>query len=143
MSTKISLICIFGLFISSVAESKGLFSGVPCHRPYSCFNETESDGFENSILLGTKENVEEEKQCQELCSAMEECISYSWWNEKNQVNSNGRNPFLCELFALCHRNYHNPSLTPVFSGTHQYYNIGMLVDFGPFTLAIVVIPVHI
>ena len=112
------LICIFCLFSTSIGETKGLFSGVPCHRPYSCMNETENDGYENSILLGTKENVEEEKQCQELCSAMEECISYSWWNEKSQVDSHGRNPFLCELFALCHRRYFNPSLTPVFSGIY-------------------------
>ena len=115
---KISLICIFGLFNTSIAESKGLFSGVPCHRSYSCIFETESDGFENSILLGTIENVEEEKHCQELCSAMEQCVSYSWWNEKSQVDSHGRNPFLCELFALCHRRYFNPSLTPVFSGIY-------------------------
>ena len=114
---KIVLICIFGLCFTSIAESKGLFSGVPCHLPYSCINDTESH-FENSILLGTKENVQEEKQCQEICSGMDLCVSYSWWNEKNHVDSGGRNPFLCELFAVCHRNYFNPSLTPVFSGIY-------------------------
>ena len=82
----------------------------------SCINETENDGFDNSILIGTRENINEEKICQDLCAAMDNCVSYSWWNEKAQIDLHGRNPHFCEMFSLCHRNYHNPSTTSVFSG---------------------------
>ena len=94
---------------------KGLYSGVPCHRSYYCIFEEIDDGFENSVLIGEEENVKDEKLCQYFCSKLEECVSYTWWNERAKDHPDGR-PFLCQMFAICHRNYHNPNLTPAYSG---------------------------
>ena len=110
------------LLISSLlysTESKGLYSGVPCHRPYSCIFEENDDGFDNSILLAAENNVENEETCQTLCSDLENCVSFTWWNELANEHPDG-SPFLCQLFAVCHRNYHDPDSTPVFSGEHYH-----------------------
>ena len=96
-------------------ESKGLFDGVPCHRSYHCIFEENDDGFENSVLIAEEEGVEREKNCQMKCANLEGCVSYSWWNEEAIDHPDG-NPYLCQMFSACHRRYHVPHFTPVFSG---------------------------
>ena len=108
---------LFSLLQLQSVKPLGFSSGVPCHRPYSCILEENEDGFENSILLASESGISDEKVCQMLCFELENCVSYTWWNEKasDELRSN-ENPFECQLFSVCHRNYHNPNLTPVFSG---------------------------
>ena len=103
---------LFLLTICSTSLSKGLYSGVPCHRPYSCIFEEDEDGVENSLLVGEEFDVETEKTCQDLCRETEGCVSYSWWTENNTIQT----PLLCQMFSVCHRNYHNPHFTPAYSG---------------------------
>ena len=103
----------------SISNSKGIYSGVPCHRPYSCIFEDDEDGFENSLLVGEETGVKAEETCQSFCSETENCISYSWWNENTTERDDGT-PLLCQLFSVCHRSYHNPTFTPVHSGTNSY-----------------------
>ena len=100
-------------------ESKGLFDGVPCHRPYYCIFEENEDGFENSILIVSEKGIEEEKVCQGLCYSTKGCVSFTWWSEKAIDHPVG-NPYLCQLFSVCHRNYQNPNFTPVFSGKYLH-----------------------
>ena len=110
MSIFLLIVCRF-----DEIESKGLFQGVPCHKPYFCEFEEDDDGFENSILIASEKGVEDEKICQGLCFTTEGCISYTWWSEKAIDHPNG-SPYLCQMFSVCHRAYQNPNLTPVYSG---------------------------
>ena len=102
-------------FPFNFSQGKGIYSGVPCHRAYSCIFEDDEDGFENSLLVDEESNVETEELCQSICAENMNCVSYSWWNENTTDKEEG-SPLLCQLFSVCHRSYHNPSLTPVHSG---------------------------
>ena len=116
---KTMTLLFFFIFLTSLftSHSKGLYTGVPCHRAYSCIFEENDDGFQNSLLIGEEFNVETERTCQDLCWETGDCVSYSWWKENEPENSTTRGfPFLCQMFSVCHRNYHNPNFTPVYSG---------------------------
>ena len=118
--TNLMIWTIFYVFVLRFAstQAKGLYSGVPCHRAYNCIFEEDQDGFQNSLLVGEEEGVEDEETCQTFCGETENCISYTWWNENATERTDYVNgaPFLCQLFSVCHRNYQNPNLTPVHSG---------------------------
>ena len=60
--TSLRLLFIFLKFHSCL--SIGLYTGVPCHRPYNCIFEDNQDGFDNSLLLASYDNIEREKDCQ-------------------------------------------------------------------------------
>merc|ERR1719295_616436 len=92
------------------ASTKGLYSGVACHRPYNCLFEDDPP-FKPSELVGQFLNVAKEKSCQELCQDKEGCVSYTW------LSGNAENtPLLCQLFSRCRRSYQDPDLSTVFSG---------------------------
>ena len=114
-------------FYIDVIDCKGLYSGVPCHRPYFCILGDQHDHHEESQLLDEVEDIQDEKSCQELCATLEGCISYTWWNEKALNHPHGK-PFLCQFFAVCDRWYFNPNLTPVYSGASQCKN--PIIIFG-------------
>ena len=108
---RISLIFL-GLSTLSSSKAKGLFSGVPCHRPYECIFENNDDGFDNSELVGHEENIVAEEMCQSLCRDTDTCVSYTWRTEEDASNH-----YLCQLFSKCHRRaYQDPDLTTVYSG---------------------------
>ena len=79
----------------SISNSKGIYSGVPCHRAYSCIFEDD----DNSLLVGEETGVETEETCQKFCSETENCVSYSWWNE-NATELEKGTPLLCQLFQF-------------------------------------------
>ena len=124
-SRKVGILLL--LFYFDPIICKGLYSGVPCHRPYFCILGNQDDPFEESQLLSFEEGIEDEKTCQELCLNLEGCVSYTWWNEKATDHPDGR-PFLCQMFAVCNRRYQNPNLTPVYSGPSQCKN--PIIVFG-------------
>ena len=84
MSTKTVVIFLLLLYFDSII-CKGLYSGVPCHRVYYCIVGEINDVPEDSVLIGQEQNIEDEKTCQDLCFKMENCVTYSWWNEKEKV----------------------------------------------------------
>ena len=107
---RIALIFLVLLNVS-LFKAKGLFSGVPCHRPYECIFEDNDDGFDNSDLVGREENIVAEAICQRLCRDTDTCVSYTWRTEEDASNQ-----YLCQLFSKCHRAYQDPDLTTVYSG---------------------------
>ena len=66
-----SAILILGCAIV-LADGKGLYSGVPCHRPYKCVFD---EDFANSVLVDSVDGVSEERTCQDLCQAL---YIYAW-----------------------------------------------------------------
>ena len=122
MSTKTVVIFLLLLYFDSII-CKGLYSGVPCHRVYYCIVGEMNDVPEDSVLIGQEQNIEDEKTCQDLCFKMENCVTYSWWNEKAADHPEG-SPFLCQMFSQCYGDNDNlnPNLTPVFSGPPQCKN---------------------
>ena len=104
---------LLGLLASNICMSstRGLFSGVPCHRPYNCIFEDDDDGFETSVLVGEEHDVGEEAACQQMCGDTASCVSYTWW-----TGDHADTPHLCQLFSGCHRNYQDEDLTTVYSG---------------------------
>ena len=96
---------IFIIVFLHVCSPKGLFSGVPCHRPYSCVDH------EDTVMLHEESEITEEKECQQLCMNFDGCVSYTWWNDVDENNS-----YSCKLYASCHRSYHIPYQTPFYSG---------------------------
>ena len=121
----IFLILTILIFGPSYINSKGLYSGVPCHLPYNCIFEENDDGFPNSLLVGEEKGVTNEKICQEFCMETQNCVSYTWWNENTTINQGGI-PLLCQMFSVCHRSYQNPNLTPVYSGKDNHFEILLL-----------------
>ena len=119
---RISLLILVFANLSPI-KAKGLFSGVPCHRPYECIFEDDADGFDNSELVGQEENVAAEEMCQSLCRDTENCVSYTWRTEDDVSNQN-----LCQLFSTCHRAYQNPDLTTVYSGRISSISLRINVD---------------
>ena len=81
MSHKKVVISLLLLYFDPII-SKGLYSGVPCHRVYYCIVGEMNDVPDDSVLIGQEQGIEDEKTCQDLCFEMEDCVTYSWWNEK-------------------------------------------------------------
>ena len=67
MAAKRIALIFLGLSTLSSIKAKGLFFGVPCHRPYECIFENNDDGFDNSELVDHEENIVAEEMCQSLC----------------------------------------------------------------------------
>ena len=51
MAAKRIALIFLGLSNVPLYKAKGLFSGVPCHRPYECIFEDDSE------LVGHEENI--------------------------------------------------------------------------------------
>ena len=103
-----------GLYVLLVTcpftASKGLYSGVPCHRPYKCIFE-DYDGLMSTEMIDQREDIVAEELCQGLCRDTVDCKSYSWFSEGDPFNPN-----LCQLFSQCLRDYQNPLFSTVYSG---------------------------
>ena len=126
MSHKKSVILLLLYYFDPII-SKGLYSGVPCHRPYYCIFGEVNEYHEDSVLVGEEDGIRDEKLCQYLCSKSPDCVSYTWWNEKARHHPDGRT-FLCQMFAVCNRRYQNPNLTPAFSGTYSVQESRYIFD---------------
>ena len=70
MSHKKVIISLLLLYFDPII-SKGLYSGVPCHRVYYCIVGEMNDVPEDSVLIGQEQGIEDEKTCQDLCFEME------------------------------------------------------------------------
>ena len=121
MTTKeLFCVCLFVLvLVVKSGDTKGLYSGVPCHMFYDCSGHLRiGENVNINSKMIAMEYVEEEAMCQSLCADMEGCVVYNWWTE-NATYPKG--PYTCELFARCLPHYYaeNPSHSPVYAGMFQ------------------------
>ena len=115
MSLRVRTIGLYFLVvICPLIASKGLYSGVPCHRPYKCIFE-DYEGLMNTEMIDQRENVWEEELCQSLCRDTVDCKSYSWFSENDLLS-----PTLCQLFSQCLRDYQNLLFSTVYSGMFMF-----------------------